>query len=396
MPNIIPNSALSALAHSLLAGPLALETLTTRARHTLGRNYPWLPALLSGVAQTFAPQTRPRHRTLINFLRHHPILQNVRALPIAQHLPAPPQMVSPFAWPVPPLPTLSELAAYFAITPTQLAWFADPNASHYHGLTQPKPSGGLRHLAAPKPCLKAIQRQLLSGILNHLSLHPAAHGFCPGRSVLSFVAPHVAQPAILRLDLADFFPSISKPRVAALFRTADYPEPVADTLAGLCCHRGTLPQGAPTSPALANAIAFKLDCRLSGLANSLHLQYTRYADDLALSGPRLPHNLADHVGAILLDEGFTPNYRKTRRMGPAQRQHLTGLTLNEKPNLPRPAYDELKAILTNCLRHGPESQNRQAHPAFAQHLQGRILHLATVNPTRAARLQKLYNQVTFP
>ncbi|MCX6604797.1 MAG: reverse transcriptase family protein [Acidobacteria bacterium] len=304
-------------------------------------------------------------------------------------------MVSRFPWPVPPLPTLSALADHLALTPTQLAWFANPDIAHYHCLTQPKPGGGLRLLAAPKPRLKALQRQLLSGILNHLPLHPAAHGFCPGRSVLTFVAPHVAQPTILRLDLADFFPSIAKPRVAALFRTAGYPEPVADSLAALCSHRGTLPQGAPTSPALANAIAYKLDCRLSGLAHALGLQYTRYADDLALSGPKIPTNLADHVAAILLEEGFTPNYRKTRRMQPSQRQHLTGLTLNQKPNLPRPAYDELKAILTNCLRHGPASQNRHAHPAFAQHLQGRILHLATVNPTRAARLQKLYDQVTF-
>lgn len=366
MPNTIPNAALAALAHSLLTGPFTPETLILRARHTLGRNYPWLPALVADLAQTFATQTRLRHRTLLGLLRFHPLLDPVKVLPIAQHLPAPPQMVSRFAWPVPPLPTLSELAAYLAITPTQLAWFADPNASHYHCLTQPKRSGGLRHLAAPKPRLKAIQCQLLSGILNHLPLHPAAHGFCLGRSVLTFVAPHVAQPAILRLDIAEFFPSIPKPRVAALFRTAGYPEPVADTLAALCSHRGTLPQGAPTSPALANVIAYKLDCRLTGLARSLGLQYTRYADDLALSGPRLPHNLADHVGAILLEEGFTPNYRKTRQMHPSQRQHLTGLTLNQKPNLSRTVYDELKAILTNCLRQGPESQNRHSHARPSQ------------------------------
>lgn len=70
--------------------------------------------------------------------------------------------------------------------------------------------------------------------------------------------------------------------------------------------------------------------------------------------------------------------------------------INEKPDLARPAYYELKAILTNSLRQGPQSQNRQAHPAFAQHLQGRILHLATVHPIRATKLQRIFDQITLP
>jgi len=114
------------------------------------------------------------------------------------------------------------------------------------------------------------------------------------------------------------------------------------------------------------------------------------------SGPTLTRTFLPHAAAIVLEEGLTPNYRKTRLMFPAQRQHLTGLTLNEKPNLARPAYDALKAILTNCLRHGAASQNREGHPAFREHLQGRVAHATAVNGSKGARLQALFDAITWP
>lgn len=254
----------------------------------------------------------------------------------------------------------------------------------------------MRQLAVPKPRLKAIQRVILAELLSAVPLHAAAHGFCRGRSIHTFVAPHVQPPALLRLDLADFFTSLRFPRIAAFFRTAGYPEAVADVLAALCTYDGSLPQGAPTSPALANALSYRLDCRLTGLARSAGLQYTRYADDLAFSGPTLTRTFLPHAAAIVLEEGFAPNYRKTRLMFPAQRQHLTGVTLNEKPNLARPAYDALKAVLTNCLRHGPSTQNHAGHPAFREHLQGRVAHATAVNPGKGARLQAIFDAITWP
>src|SRR5262249_47319549 len=140
---------------------------------------------------------------------------------------------------------------------------------------------------------------------------PSAHGFVKGRSIRSFAAPHAGRRVLLRMDLRDFFPSFAAARIQTFFRIAGYPEPVADLLGGLCTtvaprsvwreigpgfdpsdlldartlyERAHLPQGAPTSPALANLCSYRADCRLAGLARSAGAQYTRYADDLAFSG----------------------------------------------------------------------------------------------------------------
>jgi len=268
------------LVRSLLAGPLTREACQARAVQQLGTTPDWLNPFLDRFVARFS--VRPRLRTAMEFLWSDAAVP--RRLPIVDCLPSPPQALP--VWPTPSLSTLTDLAEFLCITPGELTWFTSfRRPSHYHVQLIPKRSGGVRQLAVPKPRLKAIQRTILAEILSAVPVHPAAHGFCAGRSIHTFVAPHVRPPALMRLDLADFFPSLRFSRVAAFFRTAGYPEPVADALAALCTHEGSLPQGAPTSPALANALAYRLDCRLAGLARSAGLQYTRYADDLAFSGP---------------------------------------------------------------------------------------------------------------
>src|SRR5262249_2470038 len=157
--------------------------------------------------------------------------------------------------------------------------------------------------------------------------HPAVHGFVKGRSIKTFVEPHAGKRVVLRMDLRDFFPSFSGARVQAFFRTLGYPEPVADLLGGICTNatptrvwrglhesvedsreaqslyaRPHLPQGAPTSPPLANTCFYRMDCRLAGLAKSAGATYTRYADDLAFSGDaefeKCMQRFSIHVAAI--------------------------------------------------------------------------------------------------
>jgi hypothetical protein len=160
-----------------------------------------------------------------------------------------------------------------------------------------------------------------------------------------------------------------------------------------------LPQGAPTSPALANLAAYRLDARLAGLARAFEAKYTRYADDLTFSGgdrlaPRLVRFVA-HVGAIAIEEGFAVQHRKTRVMRPGVRQHVTGVVVNDHPNVARDAFDRLKAILHNCVRHGPAAQNRAGHADFRAHLAGRVAHVVMLNPARGARLRALFEQIAW-
>jgi hypothetical protein len=161
-----------------------------------------------------------------------------------------------------------------------------------------------------------------------------------------------------------------------------------------------LPQGAPTSPALANLAAHALDRRLAGLAATAQASYTRYADDLVFSGgpelARQAERFAAQVGAIALEAGFALNHRKTRIMRQGVSQRAAGIVLNRHPNVPRREFDALKAILHNCLRRGPDGENREGLPDFRGHLRGRIAHQALITPARGARLLAQFEQIMWP
>ncbi len=282
-----------------------------------------------------------------------------------------------------------------------------------------KRSGGVRLIENPKATLKELQRRVLSGILDCVPAHRAVHGFTKERSIVTFAAPHVNQSVLLRLDLENFFPAFPAARVQALFRTLGYPEPVADRLGGLCSNavprhcwsglvpeeartmyaRWHLPQGAPTSPSLANLMAYRLDCRLSGLARTAGGVYTRYADDLAFSGGdlfrRSAKRFATHAAAIALEEGFGVNHHKTRIMRRSTRQQLAGLVVNSQVNLQRSELDLLEAILTNCVRRGATSQNRDGLPDLRAHLRGRVSFVEMVNRAKGQRLRKLLDAIDW-
>jgi RNA-directed DNA polymerase len=437
-----------ALANSILAGDAAPEAIAARLAHTLGRRWRWIKPLVRRYLKTFDVQTRPRLKPVVQFLRRDDgIVRALRLHPgpirIAEWISEPHRMQPVHAarrWSIPEIESIGELAEWLHIPSGELAWFADlrrdlarlgPESyagplSHYHYRILAKKGGSVRLIEAPKERLKAIQKQILREILEKIPVHPAVHGFRRGRSIKTFAAPHAGRRVVLRMDLRDFFPSITAPRVQAMFRTAGYPERVANLLGGLCTNaapcalwreKGSnldplhtaearnlyawphLPQGAPTSPALANICAYRVDCRLTGLAEACGAVYTRYADDLAFSGDdKFEHGVerfAVHAAAILLEEGFAVQHRKTRVMRKGVRQYLAGVVANQRLNIPRPDYDRLKAILTNCIRLGPESQNREAHPDFRAHLQGRISFVVMMNPKRGARLRSLFDQISW-
>ena len=433
-----------ALARSFAAGAQDLEQIVTRASRTLGRPWRWLGPLAQRYRGAFADQARPRHRDVVQFLvrdggfrrarsRYSQELEVVDWLTESQRMQP---VAAAAAWDVPAIESAGALSDWLLLDHGELAWFADlkglgykrnqARLRHYHYQVRMKRSGSIRLIEAPKEHLKKLQRQILAGLLERIPPHPAAQGFLKGRSIKTFAAPHVGQRVVLRMDLQDFFPSIPSARIQALFRTMGYPESVADLLGGICTNatprdvwktpmldipaaqvqqaralyaRPHLPQGAPTSPSLANLCTYRLDCRLAGLAKSAGAVYTRYADDLAFSGgedfARCVERFATHVAAILHEEDFRVNHRKTRIMRQGVRQHLAGLVTNRRLNVVRADFDRLKAILTNCVRQGPESQNREAHPYFRAHLEGRIGFVETINPERGQRLRRIFDQIKW-
>jgi hypothetical protein len=436
----------SALARSILAGEAAADDLAGRLRRTLGARWRWIGTLAQRYVDAFASHPQPTRARVVQFLKADEGLRRAARrykdkLRIGDWLTEQAGMQpvdAARAWAVPRIETVGGLAAWLGVSAGELEWFADLKRlgararaadapiGHYHYRELAKKSGTIRLIEAPKPKLKEIQRIVLAEVLERVPPHAAAHGFVKGRSIKTFAAPHVGRRVVLRMDLRDFFPSISGARVQAFFRTAGYPDAVAGRLGGICTNaapRGLwkklgagldplglaearslyaqrhLPQGAPTSPALANLCAWRVDCRLAGLALAAGAQYTRYADDLAFSGDeafeRCGSRFATQAAAILLEEGFQVNHRKTRIMRPGVRQYLAGLVTNDHLNVVRADFDRLKAILTNCVRHGPESQNREGHAAFRSHLDGRIGFVEMVNPARGARLRRIFEQISW-
>lgn len=437
-------SILNAIAGSFLAGDATVYGIVDRASRMLGRKLRALRGVAVRYLEQFGSDARPRRRDVLNFLLHdrgfrRAWARNSRRLRVEEWIAAPNRMRpvrAASAWNIPAIETSGALAGWLGLSAGELEWFADlkglgPKQSdarlnHYRYRALAKQSGSIRLIEAPKERLKQIQRQILSGILHAIPAHPAVHGFVAGRSIKTFAAPHVGRRVVLRMDLKDFFPSFSGARIQAFFRTAGYPEPVADLLGAICTNaapltifrnlgpevspvlareareiyaRPHLPQGAPTSPALANLCAYRMDCRLAALAQKASAVYTRYADDLAFSGDdefeRCVGRFATRAAAILLEEGFTVNFRKTRIMRRGVRQYLAGLVVNEKVNTVRADFESLKAILTNCVRHGPGSQNREGHSDFRAHIEGRVGFVESINPAKGARLRRILDAIQW-
>jgi RNA-directed DNA polymerase len=433
------------LAAAFLDGPWSPSAMAERGAAAIGRSSQWLGAMATRTHAAFPMMPSDRFGELATAIesdsglekalwdRRHPV--RVRRF----FSPSPTMGLARADFGVPSMPTIGDIATWLNEDIAHLTWLADwrglarhtrdPRLRHYVYRWMPKRSGGVRLLEAPKPTLKAIQRRILREILDRVPPHEAAHGFRSGRGVLTHAHAHAGKNAVLRMDLEDFFPSIPAGRVYGVFRTLGYPEEAARVLTGLCTSRAPtegpeppcpatplaladlyrarqryrtrhLPQGAPTSPSLANLCAFGLDVRLAAAARHVGATYSRYADDLVFSGDeafaRTAPRFATLVATIAFEEGFQVQHRKTRVMRYAQRQVVTGLVVNQRPAIRRDEYDRLRAVLHNCARLGPESQNRDGHPDFRAHLEGAVAWVCHVQPDRGAKLEAALRRIQWP
>jgi len=416
------------LAARLLAGPWTLDGITAAIDAVVGPMRPRIRAELATSVLALAEDTYPPSpRALSSFLTEARAFRPPRRRPIPAVL-DPPRFapITPFAnIELPAIATIGALAAWLNTSVEQLDWLADLRQSHeqeasaglrhYRYALIPKGDGSVRLLEAPKPRLKAIQRRILTDILARVPVHDRAMGFVRGRSCLRAASIHAGEAVVVTFDLCRFFPSIARPRIYGMFR--GYPWAVAWRLAGLCTTATSrairdrlpegqetyglphLPQGAPTSPALANLLAWRLDQRLDRLARVAEANYARYADDLAFSGDEAfaagLARFSKSVETIVSDEGFTLKHAKTRVMPRQRRQTVVGIVVNEHCNISRNDFDALKAILFNCMQHGPAGQNRAGVADFRRHLDGRVTWVEQVNPARGAKLRALFDRIAW-
>jgi retron-type reverse transcriptase len=313
---------------------------------------------------------------------------------------------------LPVIQTAAELATAMGVSLGELRFLAFARevstTTHYRRFTIPKRTGGERLISAPRARLKKLQHWILEHVFDKVPLAEPAHGFRSGRSIVSNAVPHVGAAMVINVDLKDFFPTVSYRRIKGLVRRLGYSEEVATVLALLCSEpdivetqldgityyvaRGArhLPQGAPTSPAITNALCRRLDKRIAGWAGKHGFTFTRYADDLTLS----THDANARAGSALaflrkvcVAEGFTVHPDKIKVLRRGRRQEVTGIVVNEKPGVVRAELRRFRALLYQIEKDGPAGKKWGAGGDVLTAALGYASYVAMVDPKKGEALR---------
>ncbi len=232
----------------------------------------------------------------------------------------------------------------------------------------PKKDGTFRTLFIPEGRLKEVQRAIKRAIFSDLTWPSSVQGGVRGRSVRSNAAHHVGKALVIALDVKDFFPSVTPRKVFAIFTHLGASIVVAGILTKLTTWNGQLPQGAPTSTDLANLALARVDSRIAGFCKDHGFAYTRYVDDVTVSGAMRLRKFKNLLMRIIEEEGFLVKVEKTEVMPRGTRQLVTKVVVNEKTNLPREKRQELRLEIV-----------KQGSAQLSRSLKGRINWLGYLN-----------------
>jgi RNA-directed DNA polymerase len=251
----------------------------------------------------------------------------------------------------------------------------------------PKKAGGKRLITAPCEPLKRLQRAILDRGLNPLPVHEAAAGFRRGSSIRENAARHVGQRVVVNADIHNCFPSTGHPRILQACQgiVGGRLSPLARAFAAeICSYGGALPTGAPTSPALLNLVLRGPDRAIATVASRKGVAYSRYADDLTLSGGNEAVAILPFVKDILGTLGYELEAKKTNIFRRGRRQIVTGLVVNVKPNWPKALRRRLRAAVHRRTRG--EQPTWHERPISDAELKGYLAFLNQTQPTEASRL----------
>lgn len=245
-----------------------------------------------------------------------------------------------------PLFSGMDLAIVLGIGPGLLVSILKKQDRHYRRFPLTKGDGTKRLIASPRTYLKVIQWWILDNILNQLPVHDAAFGFVTGRSIVGNAKAHLSSRHFLNVDIKSFFDSVREDKVYEMFFELGYSQKTSRILAHLCCLNGSLPQGAPTSPAIGNQILKPLDQRLSRSFHERGLKYSRYADDITVSGREwIGEEILEVIRREVESEGFELKDQKSRFCGPGDRTEVTGLVVRDFVQPPRQWRKKTRATL---------------------------------------------------
>ncbi|MBX3523108.1 MAG: RNA-directed DNA polymerase [Xanthobacteraceae bacterium] len=234
--------------------------------------------------------------------------------------------------------TLEDLSGALGFAPQHLFWLAGNSDALYKEFDIPKRTGGVRRISTPIAELKGVQRTILQRVLQLHAVSDANFAYVKGKSAVAAARRLAGEKSLFKLDIREFFPTITARRVFGLYRSFGFPNPTAYLLTSLTTYRGSLCQGTPTSPYIANLICRGMDTQLSGLASSWGLEYIRYSDDLFFYRNRI-FNWSKFEGVvtrIVVQNGFHLNANKSRFYRAGKDRLTLGLETGQRQiRLPR-------------------------------------------------------------
>jgi RNA-directed DNA polymerase len=317
----------------------------------------------------------------------------------------------------------NDLASFFGLTYsmlTNIIYKTDP-IYKYHQFQIPKKNGGHRQICSPSKKLKAVQTKLKDILYEIYPTKPSVYGFVKKRNIVRNAERHLDKKYIFNIDIIDFFGSIHFGRIRNLFKSSpfNFNHTISTILAQICCFDNSLPQGAPTSPILSNMIAWKLDSQLQKLAKATNSTYTRYADDISFSFTCNKNRLPDRIVVLLNGKwspgvtltqiieknGFSINYEKVRLCNRFSRMEVTGLTVNEFPNVRRRYVRQLSSMLYAWREYGYDEAEKEYNDKYnSKHrasdkpksylhmIKGKLAFLLSVKTDRDDLFNKLATQ----
>jgi RNA-directed DNA polymerase len=260
----------------------------------------------------------------------------------------------------PPLVNIGVFGLVLGISPKLLSAMALFRDTYYRSFHIRKRTGGKRKILAPRTYLKVVQKFILRRILERQSLPQFVTGFIKSRSIVQNASLHVGSKYFLNIDLRDFFGTVQEKQVLRVFKRVGYPEKMAAVLTKLCTYGGALPQGAPSSPYLANLVFLPIDKIIQNRCESLRIKYSRYADDLTFSRKSpLPDTFLNGVEKVIINHGFEINHTKTRYSRPGQPSYVTGLIVSHKVQPDKRTRKLLRAMFHNALSHPEKVRNKR-------------------------------------
>jgi len=286
--------------------------------------------------------------------------------------------------------TITNLALAIGISPKLVGYMIRKPSDHYRSFEIGKRGGGKRNIDSPKVFLKTVQYWIADYLLYKLKIHQKCFSYQKNKSIIQNAKIHEQQQYVANIDIKDFFGSITTERIKNLLVDNAFEDDLAQTIAKLTTYQNKLPQGAPTSTILSNAFLCKFDENVDQLSKKENLIYSRYADDITISGSnkREIFKIITKCEKALIIHGLSLKDEKTRIASNRAQQKVTGIIVNDKSKPPREKLKIIRSIFDHAKKNPKNFENR------SNELKGYIGYLNMFPSIKAKGiLDKYYNIV---